>query len=149
VWFVSLASNYLAQVDLDSGAATVVDPPAGVSGTRRVWADSQGRLWVSAWTSGHVAVYDPRSREWRAWRMPGERPQAYAIYVDEQDQVWVSNWGSNAVLRFDPRTERFASFPSDRPNAHVRQMLGREGEAWAAESAAGRLVRITYGRATN
>jgi len=31
----------------------------------------------------------------------------------------------------------------------VRQMLGREGEAWAAESGAGRLRRITYGRATN
>jgi virginiamycin B lyase len=149
IWFVSLASNYLARVDIDSGAATVIDPPAGVSGTRRVWSDSQGRLWVSMWNSGHLAVYDPRSQQWQAWKMPGDRPQAYAVYVDEQDQVWVSNWGSNAVLRFNPRTEQFASFPSDHAGSNVRQMLGREGEAWAAESGAGRLRRITYGRATN
>jgi virginiamycin B lyase len=149
IWFVSLANNYLARVDLDSGAATVIDPPAGVSGTRRVWSDSQGRLWVSMWNSGHLAVYDPRSQQWQAWKMPGDRPQGYAVYVDEQDQVWISNWGSNAVLRFNPRTQEFASFPSDRAGSNVRQMLGREGEAWAAESGAGRLRRITYGRATN
>ncbi len=76
IWYVSLAGNYLARVDLDSGAPTIVDPPEGVSGARRVWSDSQGRLWVSMWNSGHVAVYDPSSQQWRAWKMPGDRPQA-------------------------------------------------------------------------
>ena len=149
IWYVSLANNYLARIDLDSGAATVIDPPADVRGLRRVWSDSQGRLWASAWNSGHVAVYDPRSQAWRAWKLPGERPQAYSVYVDEQDQVWLSDWGANAVLRFDPNSERFTSFPSDLPRSNVRQMLGRPGEAWAAESGTGRLRRITYGRATN
>ena len=45
---------------------------------------------------------------------------------------------------FDPETERFESFPSDRRGASVRQMLGRKGEAWGAESGTERLVRITY-----
>jgi virginiamycin B lyase len=149
IWFVSLASNYLARIDRESGAATVIDPPAGVSGTRRVWSDSQGRLWVSAWNSGHLAVYDPHSQAWRSWKLPGNRPQAYAVYVDEQDQVWVSDWGSNAVLRFNPRTEQFAPFPFDHARAEVRQMYGREGEAWAAESGASRLRRFSFGRPTN
>src|SRR3546814_4398617 len=75
----------------------------------------------------------------------------YAVYVDEADKVWVTDFGANAVLRFDPETERFESFPSDRRNAAVRQMLGREGEVWAPESRSEEhtselqsLMRISY-----
>jgi len=46
IWFVSLASSYLAKVDLDSGAAAVYEPPTAGEGLRRVWSDSRGRLWV-------------------------------------------------------------------------------------------------------
>ena len=48
--------------------------------------------------------------------------------VDEKDKVWLTDFGANAVLRFDPDTEQFESFPSDKPNAAVRQLLGRPGE---------------------
>jgi virginiamycin B lyase len=53
-------------------------------------------------------------------------------------------WTSNAILRFDPVTETFERFPSDRDSARVRQMLGRPGEVWGAESANDRLVVISY-----
>jgi virginiamycin B lyase len=56
------------------------------------------------------------------------------VYVDERDQVWVSDWGANAMLRFDPATEKFESFPSPRPNANIRQILGRAGKVWLPES---------------
>jgi len=64
------------------------------------------------------------------------------VWVDDDDRVWLTDWSSNAIVRFDPATERFTSFPSDRSNANVRQMLGRAGEAWGAESGTDRLVRI-------
>ena len=38
-----------------------------------------------------------------------------------------------------------AAFPSDREGANVRQMLGRPGEAWGAESGTDRLVVVDYG----
>ena len=40
--------------------------------------------------------------------------------------------------------EKFESFPSDKRGAQVRQMLGRPGEAWGAESGNSRLVLIRY-----
>lgn len=43
---------------------------------------------------------------------------------------------------------KFESFPSDKANADVRQMLGRKGEAWAAESGTDRLRLIRYAPAT-
>lgn len=61
IWFVSLAGSYLAQVDLATGAATVHEPPTAGAGTRRVWSDSQGRLWVSQWDAGQLGMYDPAS----------------------------------------------------------------------------------------
>ena len=47
--------------------------------------------------------------------------------------------GQNAILRFDPRTEKFESFPLPDSYANVRQLAGRKGEIWGAESGADKL----------
>ena len=141
VWFASLAGNYIAQVDTSSGKATVVEPPTPQQGARRVWSDSKGRIWVSYWNTGQVGMYDPAARRWHEWKLPGTA-HAYAVWVDEHDKVWLTDWSSNAIVRFDPVGETFASFPSNRDQANVRQMLGRPGEVWGAESGADRLVMI-------
>ena len=140
VYYASLAGSHIARVDLDTGAATVVEPPTRGQGARRVWSDSKGRLWVSEWNSGHVSRYDPRANGWKTWKLPGDTPRAYAVYVDDRDTVWLSEWSANAMVRFDPETEKFEAFPSDRRGANVRQILGRPGEVWAPESGADRLV---------
>jgi virginiamycin B lyase len=144
VYFVSLSASFLGRVDKASGQIAVIEPPTANAGTRRVWSDSGGRLWISYWNAGMLAVYDPADGSWREWDLPRGRNQAYSVYVDELDAVWVTDFGQNAILRFDPLTETFESFPSDRSNAAVRQMLGRLGEAWGAESGVDRLVVIRY-----
>lgn len=143
IYYASLAGSYLGRIDPASGRATVLEPPTPRQGARRVWSDSKGQVWVSEWNAGEVARYDPKTGAWNVWKLPGERPRAYAVYVDDQDKVWLSEWSSNAILRFDPDSETFASFPSDRPEAEIRQLDGRHGEVWGAESGAGRLVRIS------
>ena len=70
---------------------------------------------------------------------------ALRFYVDDTDAVWVSDWGANAILRFDPKTERFESFPLPDSYASVRQLAGRKGEVWGAESAADKLLAGTDG----
>jgi len=140
VYYASLAGSHIARVDLDTGAATVIEPPTKGQGARRVWSDSQGRIWVSEWNSGNVSRYDPKAKDWKTWKLPGDSPRAYAVYVDDKDKVWLSEWSANAMVRFDPETEKFEAFPSDRRGANVRQILGRPGEVWAPESGADRLV---------
>jgi virginiamycin B lyase len=143
VWYVSLASNYLARIDLKTGAtAELVEPPRSGAGPRRVWSDSQGRLWVSFWHAGAVGNYDPATKKWSLWQLPVSKFGCYAVYVDDKDKVWVTDFSANAVLRFDPVSERFESFPSDKKGASVRQMLGRPGETWGGESGTDRLVVI-------
>jgi len=142
VYYASLAGGYIARVDLETGGATVLDPPTSRQGARRVWADSQSHVWVSEWNAGQVARYDPRSGQWSEWKLPGKSPGAYAVYVDDQDMVWLSDFGANALVRFDPTKETFEVFPLPSSGANVRQLLGRSGEVWGAESGTDKLVVI-------
>lgn len=134
VWWCSLAGSFIARIDRGSGESTVVQPPTPRQGARRVWSDSSGRIWVSEWNSGQLSMHDPAAGSWRAWRVPGERPTPYAVYVDERDTVWVSDFGGNSMWAFEPRREQFQRHPLPRPNANVRQILGRPGEVWLGES---------------
>lgn len=71
VYYALLAGSHIARVDLETGLATVLEPPTAGQGARRVWSDSLGRIWVSEWNAGQVAVYDPATDDWREWRLPG------------------------------------------------------------------------------
>jgi virginiamycin B lyase len=142
VYYASLAGSHIARIDTETGQATPLDPPTAGQGARRVWSDSRGRIWVSEWNAGQVGMYDPATGAWREWRLPGERPQAYAVFVDDRDIVWLSDFGANALVRFDPATEQFQSFPLPSASASVRQILGRPGEVWAAESGVDKLLVI-------
>ena len=141
VYYASLAGNHIARINVETGDATVIEPPTKDQGARRIWSDSKGRLWVSYWNTGQVGMYDPAANAWREWKLPGAA-HAYSVWVDSRDKVWLTDWSTNAIVRFDPATEKFDGFPSNRDNADVRQMLGRAGEAWGAESGSDRLVMI-------
>jgi virginiamycin B lyase len=142
VWYASLAGDHIAKIDTVSGYALVVPPPNPGVGPRRIWSDSKGMLWVSFWNSGQVGRYDPMNKAWKVWSLPKSKGGCYAIFVDNKDKVWVTDFLANAILRFDPASETFESFPSDRRGASVRQLLGRPGEVWGAESGVDRLVVV-------
>lgn len=142
VYFASLAGSYIARIDLESGNVTILEPPTPEQGARRVWSDSINRIWVSEWNSGKLGVYNPDTKSWNEWQIPGESPLPYAIYVDEHDKVWISDFASNSLLRFDPILEKFGEFKLPTKDAKVRQILGTLGEVWGAESNTDKLVRI-------
>ena len=142
IFYSSLAGSYLGAVDRATGEVRVLDPPTAGAGLRRTWSDSLGRVWVSEWNAGQVGRYNPANGRWKEWPLPAPGAQAYAVYVDETDAVWLTDFTSQSIVRFDPTTETFMSFPAERNPANVRQLLGRPGEVWGAESAADRLVVI-------
>ncbi len=144
IYFASLAGSYVGQVAAD-GSVTVLEPPTPGQGARRVWSDSAGAIWVSEWNSGQLSRFEPGTASWGTWPLPGAEPQAYAVYVDATDIVWVSDFGGNAIHRFDPAHEAFTTFGLPSNPGDVRQLLGRPGEVWGAESAADQLVVIRVG----
>jgi virginiamycin B lyase len=142
VYFASLAGGYIAHVDSKTGNVTVLEPPTYDQGARRVWSDSQGRVWFSEWNAGKLGLYNPFTNSWREWPLPGSNPQPYAVFVDDKDMVWLTDFGSNALVSFDPSQEKFDVFSIPSPGAHVRQLLGTSGQVWGAESGTDKLLTI-------
>lgn len=140
VYFASLAGGYIARINLETGNVTVLQPPTQDQGARRIWSDSQDRVWFTEWNVGKLGLYNPFTSTWKEWKLPGNDPQPYAIFVDNKDIVWLSDFGSNALVRFDPSQEKFELFSLPTPGADVRQLLGRSGEVWGAESGADKLI---------
>jgi virginiamycin B lyase len=142
VYYASLAGSYLGRIDTARSTVRVLQPPTRGQGARRAWSDSKGRIWVSEWNAGKVAVYAPATGRWREWRLPGAMPMPYAVYVDETDAVWLSDFGANGLVRFDLGTESFTRIRLPSSPANVRQILGRRGEVWGAESGVDKLVVV-------
>jgi virginiamycin B lyase len=139
VYYASLAGSHIARIEPD-GSATVIKPPTPEQGARRVWSDSEGRIWVSEWNSGQLSRHTPNGGSWDTWLLPGDDPETYAVFVDDTDTVWASDFGSNSMVRFDPDTERFDTYVLPHDPGNVRQILGRPGEVWFPESAADNLI---------
>lgn len=57
-------------------------------------------------------------------------------------RITLSDFGANAIVRFDLATEEFTSLPLPDDPGNVRQVLGRPGGVWGAESAADKLILI-------
>jgi virginiamycin B lyase len=142
VYYASLAGNHIARINLDTGAATILEPPTAQQGARRVWSDSRNRIWVSEWNVGQLGMYDPATNRWREWKLPGQRPMAYAVYVDDKDMVWISDFGANTMVRFDPSRETFESTPLPSAGSNIRQILGHQGEVWGAGSGVEKIILV-------
>jgi virginiamycin B lyase len=142
VYYASLAGNYIGLIDTKTGHVTILEPPTSDQGSRRVWSDSDGNIWVSEWNAGQLGMYDGRVDLWKEWKLPGDNPKPYAVYVDTNDKVWISDFSSNSMYKFDPLDESFDKFDIPSTGANIRQILGIDGEIWGAESGTDRLLMI-------
>ena len=68
VWWCSLAGSFIARIDRKTGDSVLVQPPTRGQGARRVWSDSQGRIWVSEWLSGNLSMHNPLEKTGKSWR---------------------------------------------------------------------------------
>ena len=107
-------------------------------------SSSQATFWALAIAAERRSSVMRSSERATVIEPPTKGQGARRVWSDSKGRIWVSEWNSgNAIVRFDPVTEKFHSFPSSEADANVRQMLGRPGEAWGAESGADRLVVVT------
>ena len=153
VYFNSWTGNYTAKIDLKTGNLTILEPPTKESQPRRIWSDSKGQLWITEWATGKLAQYSPDTNKWQEWKLPGDKPQPYSVYVDEKDKVWVSDFGitngKQSMVRFDPETEKFDVIPLNTDHSNIRQMNGRPGQVWGAESDLNRIIVFSTGNRTS
>ena len=145
VYYASLAGSHIARIDVRTGRATR-HPAADARPGRAPGLVGLSRPDLGERVErGPARPLRPGDRRWREWKLPGAAPQAYAVYVDDRDVVWVTDFGGNAIVPLRPAHRALHGLPLRTADAAVRQLLGRPGEVWGAESGLDRLVVVRTG----
>jgi len=137
VWFSQLNIHRIGRIDPETLAVEMIDTP--FTGPRRLRFDSKGRLWIPGFSADLVARFDPKTREFKTWRLPtvpagSETP--YALNVDRRsDTIWICGTGSDSLLRFDPVTETFTTIPLPSRVTFTREIdFDEQGRVWTSNS---------------
>ncbi len=137
VWFSQLNLHRIGRIDPETFEVQMIDTP--FSGPRRLRFDSKGALWIPGFSSDLISRFDPKTREFRSWKLPtvpagSETP--YALNVDRRsDQVWICGTGSDSLLRFDPASETFTTIPLSTRVTFTREIdFDAEGRIWSSNS---------------
>jgi len=63
-----------------------------------------GRIWITNALSSTIMSFDPASKQFKTYDVPGDALYPHTIRVDQDDVVWFTIVASNQVGRFDPKT---------------------------------------------
>ncbi|MFO1394558.1 MAG: carboxypeptidase regulatory-like domain-containing protein [Steroidobacteraceae bacterium] len=138
IWYCKLYANRIGRIDPKTLVITEYETP--LPGPRRGRFDANGVLWVPAFDVGALMRFDPATRQWKTWRIPGvapgeyETPYALNVYRPT-GEVWITPNNSDRVVRFDPKTETFLSYPSPTRVTVLRDVsFTRDGKACSSQS---------------
>ena len=141
VWYTNLAGNHIAKIDRQTGSAEVVAIPDNkANGSRRIWSDGEGNLWVTTWGDGALRRYAPDTKQWSMYKLPGLGPRGYSTFVDQRGNVWSSDFGTNSITQFNPSNQSFTIFPGNKQNVQTLQMNGLGNKVWAGQQGVDQVV---------
>lgn len=114
IWYARLWGDKLGAIDPKTFAVTEFDSP--VEGPRRLRFDAKGKLWVTGYNEGMIAMVDTKSMKSEVYPMPefaaGYRPAPYALAIHPVTQeVWINETLTDRVYRFLPKQKRFIVYP--------------------------------------
>jgi virginiamycin B lyase len=115
LYAADVSSNRLFSIDTRSGAVKAYPIPGKeVWGPHTLVPGTDG-VWVSPFFPGALLRFDPRSEQWKMWRLnkPGEPPVGlhdmsfdadHELVTDHHGRIWFSDIGNNAVGWLDPKS---------------------------------------------
>ena len=137
VWFSQLNVHRIGRIDPETFAYELYDTP--FPAPRRLRFDGQGRLWVPSFSTGLLARFDTKTKEFATWDLPTEpkgTETPYALNVDKKTgRVWICGTNSDTLIRFDPATEQFVIYPLPSRVTYTREIdFDEEGGIWTSNS---------------
>jgi virginiamycin B lyase len=102
-----------------------------------------GSVWYTAQHTGELGRLDPRTGRMDVFDAPGGRGP-YGIASTPEGGIYYVSLAGSYMARIDTAKGTFRTFPLPSEGTRVRQLLGRKGEVWGAESGVDRLVVIRF-----
>ena len=116
-------------------------------GSRSIWEDSSGRIWVG--TMGGLNRLDKKTGRFKRYRHDPDDPESlghdivYAGIEDRDGTIWIATFGGG-LNRFDKKTDTFTRFVNDPDDEHtlsdnhVMSLIeDRDGTIWVGTQAGG------------
>lgn len=101
----------LPDIDLPTGGKFAgMQLPIGIftgkHGPHSMVQTRDGRIWITNALSGTLMSFDPSTKAFKVYPVPGDVLYPHTIRADRAGIVWFTNVASNQVTRFDPVTEQ-------------------------------------------
>ncbi len=121
LYAADVSANRLFRIDTRSGAVKDYPIPGkDLWGPHTLVPGADG-IWVSPFFPGALMRFDPRSEQWKLWRLnqPGGPPVGlhdisfdadHELVTDQQGRIWFSDIVNNAVGWLDPRSGKTGEF---------------------------------------
>lgn len=137
VWFARLHTDAIGRIDPDTFDTRLIDTP--FTGPRRLRADRDGNLWISAFAEGQVVKYTPASNRFTHYDLPTEpigSDTPYSLNVDRaRHQLWVNGTASDTLIRFDIASESWRVYPLPRRVSFTRDVeIAEDGTVYTTNS---------------
>lgn len=133
VWFAEFNSRDhqdIGVVDVKTDKITKYQPPAGVS-PRRLKIDSKGIVWIGDYFGGSLTCFDPATKEFKVFKLPGPMPTPYGMGIDHNDNIWYASMYTDVMGKLDPKTGKITVYPSPYGEKATRDMFeDSEGRLW-------------------
>ena len=99
-----LPKSNLPRGGLFSGMHLAIGIFTGSHGPHSMAQTKDGRIWITNALSSTIMSFDPASKQFKTYDVPGDALYPHTIRVDQDDVVWFTIVASNQVGRFDPKT---------------------------------------------
>lgn len=117
-------------VDVKTNEVTHFQPPAGVT-PRRLKIDRTGMIWIGDYFGGSLTRFDPATREFKVFKLPGPMPTPYGVATDHDNNVWYASMYTDVIGRLDPKTGTVTEYPSPYGERGTRDMFeDAKGRIW-------------------
>jgi virginiamycin B lyase len=122
-------------------------PPAHVAvelkGTSRTWdvpvsgavprdaaVDPKGDIWFTFQQSGHLARFNPDTKEWSLFKVPTPQSGPQGLAADASGNIWFTENHAGKVGRLDVRTGSIAEYVPPSAKDPTTSALGPDGGIW-------------------
>jgi len=128
--FNSRDNQDIVMVDVKTNKVTHYKTPEAVS-YRRIKVDSKGMVWAADYFGGNASRFDPNTKTWKVFKLPGYMPTPYGFGIDHNDNVWYFSMYSGEMGKLDPNTGKVIEYPSPYPDSGPRDMFeDSHGRMW-------------------
>jgi virginiamycin B lyase len=88
-------------------------------------------VWIGDYFGGSLTRFDPGSKEFKVFKLPGPMPTPYGLAIDHDDNIWYASMYTDVMGRLDPKTGKVTEYPSPYGERGTRDMFeDSAGRIW-------------------